>query len=444
MKITNLYILSLLAVVFTSCDSYLDIKPVGKVIPTSLDDYRDVMTYAYSTVSSDRSLSTVRGDELQLIYDDWGDYIPYYNIFIWNDVNTDQNTNSFSWQHYYKAILNANQVILSAEGATDGTQAGIDQLRGEAFLMRAYMHFGLVSLFADTYNSANLNKKAIPLATTIDVWKNYERNTVGEVYEQIFSDLESGIKLLNVDEQSKGLNYRFSKVSAYGFAARVYAYVGNWEKAHEYAKKAYDINHTLVDMNSSTALLPVNYASTENVLAMEQTFVSLLKSRFTISDNLLNAFDKENDLRFGKYFERSGSNYKCSLGYKIDNKVSMRTSEFYLLLAASEAQVSGGNLETAKTYLKELLSKRLKAAFYATEAASIDGMGKDAFLQRVQEERFRELACQGFRWSDLKFFGQPSITKTFNGESFVLQKNDARYILPFPVEAVEANPNLLN
>jgi hypothetical protein len=126
---------------------------------------------------------------------------------------------------------------LSAEGATDGTQAGIDQLRGEAFLMRAYMHFGLVSLFADTYNSANLNKKAIPLATTIDVWKNYERNTVGEVYEQIFSDLESGIKLLNVDEQSKGLNYRFSKVSAYGFAARVYAYVGNWEKAHEYAKR---------------------------------------------------------------------------------------------------------------------------------------------------------------------------------------------------------------
>ena len=79
MKITNLYIVSLLAVVFTSCDSYLDIKPVGKVIPTSLDDYRDVMTYAYSTVSSDRSLSTVRGDELQLIYDDWGDYIPYYN-----------------------------------------------------------------------------------------------------------------------------------------------------------------------------------------------------------------------------------------------------------------------------------------------------------------------------------------------------------------------------
>ena len=285
MKITNLYIVSLLAVVFTSCDSYLDIKPVGKVIPTSLDDYRDVMTYAYATVSADRSLSTVRGDELQLIYDDWGDYIPYYNIFIWNDVNTDQNTNSFSWQHYYKAILNANQVILSAEGATDGTQVGIDQLRGEAFLMRAYMHFGLVSLFADTYNSANLNKKAIPLATTIDVWKNYERNTVGEVYEQIFSDLESGINLLNVDEQSKGLNYRFSKVSAYGFAARVYAYVGNWEKAHEYAKKAYDINHTLVDMNSSTALLPVNYASTENVLAMEQTFVSLLKSRFTISDH---------------------------------------------------------------------------------------------------------------------------------------------------------------
>ena len=68
--------------------------------------------------------------------------------------------------------------------------------------------------------------KAIPLATTIDIWKNYTPNTIAEVYKLITDDLKAGIELLNVDQQPKGFNYRFSKVSAYGFAARVYLLYG--------------------------------------------------------------------------------------------------------------------------------------------------------------------------------------------------------------------------
>lgn len=444
MKRFNLYIMTLSLLMLTSCDIFLDITPVGKVIPTTFQDYRDLMTNAYEVIPTDRSLSTVRGDELQLVYDDWGDYLLYQSIYVWKDINPDANTINFAWQQYYRAILNANQIILDGDKATDGTQAEINQVRGEAYLMRAYMHFGLAGLFSDVYNPENLNKKSIPLATTIDIWKNYERNTIDEVYQQIFADIEEGIKLLNVDEQPKGLNYRFSKVSAYGFAARVYAYTGNWSNAGMYAKKAYDLNHTLIDMNVSGSKLPMNYTSEENVLAMEQTFYSELKNKFNISDKLINAFDKTNDLRFAKYFEARGTAYRCSLGYTLANKVSMRTAEFYLLLAASEAQVSGGDLSKAKDYLKQLLVKRLKPEYYAAQAEAIDAMDKQAFIQRVADERFRELACQGFRWYDLRYFGKPKVTKTFNGESYTLEQGDSRYVLPFPTEAVDGNPNLLN
>lgn len=444
MKRINIYIIALFALMFTSCNDYLDIKPVGKVIPTTYQDYRDVMTYAYEMVRTDRSLSTVRGDELQLVYDDWGDYVPYQSIFIWQDINPDINTLPYAWLDFYRAILNSNQVIIDGASATDGTQSEIDQLRGEAYLMRAYMHFSIAGLYSDVYNQENLNKKSIPLATTIDIWKNYERNTVGEVYDQIFADIENGLKLLNVNEQDKGLNYRFSRVSAYGFAARVYAYAGNWSKAKEYAKLAYDINHNLIDLNDTNATLPVKYSSEENVLAMEQTFYSELKNKFNISDKLINAFDKTNDLRFAKYFEASGSNYRCSLGYKLENKVSMRTAEFYLLLAAAEAQSTDGNLTQGKEYLKQLIVKRLSPAYYATEAAAIDAMDKTTFIERVAEERFRELACQGFRWYDLRYFGKPRVEKTFEGKSYVLEQGDNRYIIPFPQEATESNPNLLN
>lgn len=444
MKRIYLYIAAMASFGLTACNDFLDIKPVGEVIPTTYQDYRDLMTYAYETVPTDRSLSTVRGDELQLTYDDWGDYLPYHSIFVWKDVNPDANTLQFPWQQYYKAILNANQVIIDGEKATEGTKSEIGQLRGEAYLMRAYMHFSLAGLFSDVYSPENLGKKSIPLSTTIDIWKNYQRNTIGEVYSQILADIEQGLSLLNVDEQSKGLNYRFSRVSAYGFAARVYAYTGNWDKAKLYAKQAYDIDHKLVNLNESGAVLPVKYSSDENVLAMEQTFYSSLKNRFYISSALVNAYDKVNDLRFAKYFTKSGSNYRCAIGYSLENKVSMRTAEFYLLLAASEAQASDGSLTKAKDYLKQLISNRLKPDYYASEAAAIDGMDKAAFLQRVSQERFRELACQGFRWYDLRYFGKPRVEKTFNGDTFVLEQGDSRYVLPFPTEAVEANPNLLN
>lgn len=224
----------------------------------------------------------------------------------------------------------------------------------------------------------------------------------------------------------------------------MYAYSGNWDKAREYAKQAYDIDHKLIDLNGSGAVVPVKYSSDENVLAMEQTFYSSLKNRFYISGKLVNAFDKTNDLRFSKYFTASGSNYRCALGYTLENKVSMRTAEFYLLLAASEAQATDGNLTLAKDYLKQLLVTRLKPAYYTSEAAAIDAMDKTSFIQRVNDERFRELACQGFRWYDLRYFGKPRIEKIFEDETFVLEQGDSRYVLPFPTEAVEANPNLLN
>ena len=440
----KLYILIVLVcMIFTSCDDFLDIKPVGKIIPTTYKDFRELLTNAYETVPKDRALSSVRGDELQLRYDEWGgEHKPYESIFVWNDINPDANTIDFPWQPFYKSILSANHVINDGVDATEGSEEELNQLVGEAYLLRAYLHFGLVNLYADVYSAESLEMKAIPLATTIDIWKNYTPNTIAEVYKLITDDLKAGIELLNVDQQPKGFNYRFSKVSAYGFAARVYLYMGEWDTAKEYARKAYDLNHTLIDLNADDAQLPVEYNSVENILALEQTFDSNFKWTFYVSKKLTDSFDKDNDKRFAIYFEGSEGEYKCSLGKELKNKVSMRTSELYLMLAETEAKSTKGNLATAKQYLKDLVVKRLSADFYATEAAAIDAMDKDAFVKRVEEERFRELACQGFRWFDLRRYGKPEVVKEFNGKTYTLSQGDASYIIPFPKEAVANNPNL--
>lgn len=432
----------LISLFLVGCNNFLDIKPVGKVIPSTYQDFRELLNYAYTQVPYDRSLSALRGDELQLVKDRWGGYKSYQSIWLWQDKNLPLSQTQFPWQAYYKTILNANQVIENASKITakNTDEKQINQLNGEAHLLRAYMHFNLVNLFSDVYKPENKDKKAIPLATKIDIWQNYERRSLAEVYAQIAADLKKGIALIQLENQPKGKNYRFAKVSAYGFAARFYLYMGDFSEAKTYAEKAYALNHKLTDLNSKEAKLPVHFASEENVLAMEQTFYSGLKNRFNISEKLLSAFDRENDLRFVRYFAPNGKNYRCALGQKLENKVSMRTAEFYLILAEAEAQL--GNLNKAKEYIKSLIIKRLKPDYYTQKVAQIQAMDKAEMLSEIAQARFRELACQGFRWYDLRRYGKPTLTKTFDGKTYTLEKNDKRYTLPFPQEAVKANPNL--
>lgn len=444
MKKLNILIISLVCIFASSCDDFLDIKPVGKVIPTSQQDFREVLTDAYSKVPMDRNKSMLRGDELNLIIDEWnGEHATYVNQFTWQDDVHNNGDIAMPWEDFYQAILCANQVIIDGANATDRDLETYNQLIGEAYLLRAYMHFGLVNLYSDVYSTDKLSTKSIPLATTIDLFKNYKRNTLGEVYASILSDINSGIELLTLDTQPKGFNYRFSKVSAYGFAARVALYMNDFDKVISYSKQALAINASLEDLNDTASILPVDFESKENILALEQTYHSDYKFRFFISEKLESLYDKTNDLRFKKFYSGSyAGEYKCILGKEQKNKVSMRTAEFYLMLAEAEAKSTTGNLTEAKKSLKDLLVTRFTPAYYATEAAVIDAMSKEAFINKVEVERMKELACQGFRWFDLRRNGKPEIKKTFDSKEYTLKQNDPRYVIPFPLEAVINNPNL--
>lgn len=443
MKKLNILLISLVCILGVSCDDFLDIKPVGKIIPTTQADFRGVLTNAYLLSPFDRRYTSVRGDELSLKKDAYGDYLYYLNQYTWQDESLTGSDVSFAWQAYYSSILGANQVILDGVDATEVDKDSFNQLQGEAYLLRAYMHFCLVNNYADVYSAENLDKKAIPLSIQIDIWHDYRRNTINEVYTQILSDIDEGIKLLSVDEQSKGLNYRFSKISAYGLASRVHLYMSDWDNAVKYAKMALSINSSLTNYNDADVIMPFQFDSRENILAMEKIMHRTFNKRFYISSKLENQYDKDNDLRFVNYFDGStAGEYKLKIGSDLKYKVSMRTAEFYLTVAEGQSKSSAGDLVEAKKYLKDLLVTRLKPALYTTEAAVIDAMTKEQFIVKVSEERMKELAGQGFRWFDLRRNGKPEIKKTFDGKDYTLSNNDPRYIIPFPIQAVSNNPNL--
>lgn len=98
----------------------------------------------------------------------------------------------FGWSYYYQNIYYANAIINKKNEITEGSEAEINQLVGEAYFMRGYMHFLLVNLYGQPYTKEGApTSKAIPLKLSLDLEEMPTRNTVEEIYASILSCMKA-------------------------------------------------------------------------------------------------------------------------------------------------------------------------------------------------------------------------------------------------------------
>lgn len=421
-----------------SCDHYLDVEPVGKVIPETLTDYRAVLTSGYSTTAIHKALSAIRADEL--ILDEFNDNATFYrDHYIWNDANPDKTTNSFPYAALYNRIFYTN-VIINEASAKLAPSAEKDQLIGEAYALRALTYFDLLNIFSKPFNAATAGTdRGVPLALQIDLEQAYVPQSVAVIYDQILSDNEAASKLLNLNTQTAGINYRFSKAALYAMESRIFLYRKEWAKAIAAADKAMTYKSALINLNT-TAALPNLYNGPESILALEDPFINLLKGASYAAPTLTGVYDKTNDLRFALYYQASGSRYRFRKGGDIAQKCTFRTAELYLTKAEASAQLS--DLPTARTTVITFIKNRYTATAFNTLSTSIAAMTQTQLLDFIAQERQREFAVEGHRWFDLRRTTQKQINHTFNDQDYTLIENDPRYTLPFPLDARLNNPDL--
>lgn len=429
---------------FSSCDSFLDIQPVGKVIPTTADEFRSLITEAYVTVPDDRGLASFRSDEITMDASmAANDLNSYKDIWIWNDYAASENTATFKWRQFYHVLFIANYVIESEHLIENGTVEETRQMIGEAYMLRAYMHFMLVNLHAPAYTKCEpATTKAIPLKLNSDTEETLSRNTVAEVYASIVSDLDSAEEYLNVAEWELGLNYRFTTLSVDALRSRVYLYMGDWEKSLIASQSVLAKKDALADLSS---ILPNDFQSIESIVSLEEVMSAQYARASKVSTSLFKMYGS-GDQRRTKYFKQiTASNIQLIKGGSNQYSCTLRVGEIYL--NAAEAALNGSSensVEDARRYLLSLQKTRFNASGYAKKETAVNAMTAEELLQEIYDERARELAFEGHRWFDLRRTTQPRIEKTFNGENFVLEQGDERYTIRIPAEAIEANPNLAN
>ena len=335
-------------------------------------------------------------------------------------------------------------VIESKSDIKEGTEEEINQLVGEAYMLRAYVHFLLVNLYGQPYTKEGaLDTKSVPLKLDTDLEKVLKRNTVKEVYASIQEDIDEARKLVTEAEWEQRYSYRFNTASVEAFQSRVSLYKGEWQAAWNAAEAVLAVKSVLVDLNDDAATLPNNYNSVENITPLETPLSSTVNGAALATPVFLSLY-AENDLRLDKYFaeadekgfrknKKAGSNnYLCTF----------RVGEIYLTAAEAAAQL--GQLPQARTRLLELMRKRYAPEAYEAKSIAVNAMDKEALVQEILDERARELAFEGHRWFDLRRSTRPRLEKVLGGTRYVLEEDDARYTLSIPKEAIEANPGLLN
>ncbi len=153
----------------------------------------------------------------------------YTDEYLWN--NTPSATSGL-WATAYTTIAKANNVLAVIDGGFTETgveQADLDLLKGECLFMRGLSYFDLARMYCQPY-SAGTENMGVPVVLVTE--NGYPaRNTVGETYDRVVTDLEDAIALLPATNPRGGDAAFATKVAAQALLAKVHLYMENWQDA---------------------------------------------------------------------------------------------------------------------------------------------------------------------------------------------------------------------
>lgn len=467
-KIYNLIFLTVL-LLCSSCnrEEWLDIKPKGLIIPTTVQDYRLILDQVDQNGEGWPKISPGFGEGYSnpefmsddvVISEETRDIFGQstFKFYTWDDNAFQANEEDGDWANLYGQIYPANIIIEEIMDAEKGSTEEKSQLLAEAKLHRAFNYFALVNMYALHYNpntaSTNL---AVPLRLDSKIeGADLSRVTVQRIYDLMLEDVTSSITNLPDVPESNTHKHRPSKVSAYAFLARLYLYMGQYNDALDAANESLKIYAVLNDFNNHSInpwglnLIHLDEQDLDPQVLWTKGATSGYGG-LTLSDELLNLYEA-NDLRqflsapiadlfgdatlTGYYtgFQWTTGGYKA-LGFTVPE----------VLLTRAECNVRLNNLSLAIEDLNTLRIKRFTTGTYTPLANT----NQAEVLNLVKTERRIELFANGLRFFDLKRYNEfdnadISLTRNIDGKTYNLNAGSNNWALPIAKKYILASPEI--
>lgn len=451
-----------------SCSGFLDEVSQDKLVPEKTDHFAALLLQEFN---SDYSIFR----NVDYMTDNLTEKPSAYTlnkksnktIYTWQreiEIDEDGNVNYFAnqaWEYAYKDIAVANYVIELIDNAT-GTQQEIEQVKGEAYFIRAFSYFNLLNLYGQPFQASSANiDLGVPLRTNVGIESTYSRNNVQECYQQIELDLKEAANLIKTSGLQKSIFHPTTDACNL-LLSRAYLYQEKWDDVIISATEVIT-NHSLEIMSGDHLFITTtnpeilfSYHTTNPLFAVLNSSGSAEARYYKVSKDLINLYQPEdnrlkcyfivNDDDEGKTYQplKYTKDYYTQLGYN-----NFRVAEAYLNRA--EAYAWKGENQKAMDDLKELVKHRFTDPAVVTFPETNSDL-----LQFIQDERRRELCFEDHhRWFDLRRMkNRPVIKHTFTlvgidgvksaTETYTLLSNDPNYALPIPLKERENNALIRN
>lgn len=448
MKRISIYLIVGLITFLVACDNYLDVKPMGKVIPETTKDYSTIIQENLLNIEIGYD-QAIFGDlqaqsELELFSDNLDASLKESGFvnYIGNRINTQQ---SSFYPAYYSVIKDCNIVT---ENMEDRDSEMARKLLATAYAMKGICYYNLFIRYSEPYNPAEATEKlGLSLVNKFDVASVVPRSNQKETAEYIASVLKEAANY-NLEDK----NYILTKDVAEAFLARLYFWIQDWDNAILYANKllakypVIGINE-YPDMFSSrfikTPNMIVRNVRTDNMLTNEDwlTSLNMTKTR-PASRELVQTFSEgNNDIRYALSFGKEGNRIRINQKMMPTN---IRGEEMCLILAESYA--NKGETSNALKFLNMLRKERITTHVDYTEATLPDvypqlitqdatGKALTKLMSAILCERRKELYMEGSRWFELKRNGRPEFWIASDGKKYTTTK----HLYTFPINKLDVD-----
>lgn len=488
-NIKNIFLTLGVVAGLASCNDAIEIDQPGRLdADAAFQTVADLQSglfgvYDNYDISTDIAFQSIFTDELSIGFDNGGQGLADYG-FVLNAGSTAPAT---FWTNGYDQLNSASRLIEAAQNLDPEeiaeNQDLYDQVLGEAYALRAWGHFTLLSYFSTDYtdNSA-LSIINLDFVPTID--QQLLRNTNGETFDLIASDLTLANGLMGDDTSNRT---RINKDFILALRARIAAYRQDYPLAGSLSQRLIDkyplanraeYEAMFLDESDGEVIFKLERTNNDNYDGQGATgspaaggwagarfaFVDATLSGspyFEMGRSLFNIIDPS-DIRYDVNVAPSSvidpdyevnqdpaldilviQKYPGSEGQPLMNDLKIfRASEMFLIRA--EAAAALGNLDDAAGFLKDIRDARL-----GEDTAILSFATQTEAFAAILDERRVELAFEGHRYFDLKRLGSRAnqgvlkdpIDCAFNG-ACTLSADDFRFTLPLPIVEFNANPGL--
>jgi hypothetical protein len=357
------------------------------------------------------------------------------------------------YEKLYFIINNVANVVIKNADIAVGDRAKANQLKAEAFIIRAYMHYLLVNFYAKAYNPASAaTDGGIPYVKEDNLISvSNQKSTVGEVYTNIVADIDAAFALNSLPVTPVN-NMRVGQAFAYGVRAQVLLAMRNYTGALAAANASLNINSTVIDNNTFAPVGTFTFAK-PILTSPDNLFYASYKGLPTLNtispDVLANYFEKGNVINdyikpyYSAPFTISGVT-GAQLWYTAPfaaNSAGLTTSDTYLIKAECLARTQ--NVSGAMDIINMIRKKRIVASVYAPQTATTEAQAI-AYLKitaHVENLFTFKTYLNMKRWNTEDAYKE-TITRTVNGATYQLKPESPLWIFPFPQSGTAYNANL--